>query len=314
MRIHLDTDLGGDPDDACALVMLLGWPGVELVGVTTTIDPGGARAGCVEYVLQLAGRHDVSVLAGAKVSSTTGSVAGPTVDDERYWPDALPLRPSPLGAALDALERSAAVGATIVAIGPLTNLGALEAARPGALASAAIVAMGGWVDEPGDGLPAWGPEMDWNLQWDTRSAQLVLQAAGHLTLVTLPATLSAPLRAGALPRLRASGPLGELLARQSEARGAEADMTGLGLRHRGLPDDLVNFHYDPVTCATALEWGGVAKESRRLRAVMDGELLRLQDDESGRAVEVVTRVDGEAFSASWLSAVEAADAAAGPAR
>ena len=33
MRIHLDTDLGGDPDDACALAMLLGWPGVELVGI-----------------------------------------------------------------------------------------------------------------------------------------------------------------------------------------------------------------------------------------------------------------------------------------
>src|SRR6266496_3167863 len=49
MRIHLDTDLGGDPDDTCALAMLLGWPGVELVGITTTIDPGGRRAGCVGH-------------------------------------------------------------------------------------------------------------------------------------------------------------------------------------------------------------------------------------------------------------------------
>jgi hypothetical protein len=29
VRIHLDTDLGGDPDDASALAMLLGWDGVE---------------------------------------------------------------------------------------------------------------------------------------------------------------------------------------------------------------------------------------------------------------------------------------------
>ena len=42
MPIHLDTDLGGDPDDACALAMLLGWPDVELVGITTTADPGVA--------------------------------------------------------------------------------------------------------------------------------------------------------------------------------------------------------------------------------------------------------------------------------
>src|SRR6266536_5765741 len=71
MRIHLDTDLGGDPDDACALAMLLGWPGVEVVGITTTIDPGGRRAGCVAHCLQLAGRDDIGVAAGAGVSLTT---------------------------------------------------------------------------------------------------------------------------------------------------------------------------------------------------------------------------------------------------
>jgi purine nucleosidase len=46
VRVHLDTDIGGDPDDACALAMLLGWPGLDLVGITTTIDPGGVRAAC----------------------------------------------------------------------------------------------------------------------------------------------------------------------------------------------------------------------------------------------------------------------------
>lgn len=54
MWIHLDTDLGGDTDDACALAMLLGWPGVELVGITTTADPGGRRAGHVAHCLKLA--------------------------------------------------------------------------------------------------------------------------------------------------------------------------------------------------------------------------------------------------------------------
>ncbi len=43
--IHLDTDIGGDTDDLCALAMLLGWPGVELVGVTTCSDSGGLQAG-----------------------------------------------------------------------------------------------------------------------------------------------------------------------------------------------------------------------------------------------------------------------------
>src|SRR5262249_44574449 len=53
--VHLDTDLGGDTDDACALAMLLGWPAVDVVGVTTTIDPGGRRAGCVAELLEIAG-------------------------------------------------------------------------------------------------------------------------------------------------------------------------------------------------------------------------------------------------------------------
>jgi inosine-uridine nucleoside N-ribohydrolase len=44
MRVHLDTDIGGDTDDACALAMLLGVPDVDLLGVTTTSDASGAGA------------------------------------------------------------------------------------------------------------------------------------------------------------------------------------------------------------------------------------------------------------------------------
>ncbi len=36
VKVHLDTDLGGDIDDLCALALLLRWPeGVQLTGVTT---------------------------------------------------------------------------------------------------------------------------------------------------------------------------------------------------------------------------------------------------------------------------------------
>ena len=41
-KLHLDTDLGGDIDDLCALAMVLNWPAVELVGVTTVSDDGGS--------------------------------------------------------------------------------------------------------------------------------------------------------------------------------------------------------------------------------------------------------------------------------
>jgi inosine-uridine nucleoside N-ribohydrolase len=49
-----------------------------------------------------------------------------------------------------------------------------------------------------------GPEADHNVQFDTRAAQILVAAATDLTLVTLPVTLKAHLRAADLPRLRAS--------------------------------------------------------------------------------------------------------------
>ena len=42
-RIHLDTDLGGDTDDLCALAMLLKWPSVQITGITTNTEDGIPR-------------------------------------------------------------------------------------------------------------------------------------------------------------------------------------------------------------------------------------------------------------------------------
>lgn len=305
MRVHLDTDFGGDPDDACALAMLLGWPGVELVGITTVLDVAGWRAAYVEHCLRLAGRDDIPLAAGAAVSLTTGRVADPFLDDERYWPSNLAPRPSEAGAAFELLQQSIEAGATLIGIGPYTNLALLEQGRPGLLARAPVVVMGGWVEPPAAGLPAWGPEMDFNVQWDTRAAKIVATAAGTLTLVTLSATLMAPLRAGDLPRLRAAGPLGELLARQSEVYGREQAMAELGRAQAGLPDDLLNIHWDPVACAVALGWPGATVAERHLRPVLEGETLRFQPDPEGRLTRAVTAVDGAAFGEAWLAAVEA---------
>ena len=58
-KIHLDTDLGGDIDDLCALAMLLRWPGVELTGITTFAEDTGRRAGHVGYVLGLEARAEI---------------------------------------------------------------------------------------------------------------------------------------------------------------------------------------------------------------------------------------------------------------
>lgn len=307
MRLHLDTDFGGDADDACALAMLLGWPGVEIVGITTNLDMGGERAGCVEAFLALAGRSDIPCAAGAAASMTTLNCYGSSSGDVRYWPDLVPARPSSAGKALDLLQQSIDRGATIIAIGASTNLAQLAILRPGILDGVAVVLMGGWLHPPAAGLPQWGPEMDWNVQSDTRAAEVVLATKAQLTLATLPVTMQAQLRSAQLPRLRSAGPLGALLARQAQVHAAEDEMSAMARKHAGLPNDLLNFHYDPVACAVAVGWQGITVKEARIQALLDGEVLRFREVQEGRLTSVLTDLDADAFNETWLSSVEAAD-------
>jgi inosine-uridine nucleoside N-ribohydrolase len=306
-RVHLDTDLGGDPDDACALVMLLGWPDVEITGITTVADHDGLRTAYVQHVLQLAGRHDIPVASGSGSTLSALEVADPITDDERHWP--LSIRPgqtSPPGAALDLLLQSIDSGATVIGIGCLTNLAMLEVVRPGSLSRVPVVAMGGWITPPSNGLPSWGPDQDWNIQWDARAAEIVARTA-DLTLATLPAAMKAHLRITDLVRLRSSGPLGQLLANQSVAYGRDQEMLALGSAHSGLPNDLVNFHWDPVTCAVALGWPGAVVQDMHLSPVWERDVLRFTHDSHGKQTRVLADIHSLDFTEIWLSCVESAD-------
>jgi inosine-uridine nucleoside N-ribohydrolase len=304
VRIHVDTDFAGDTDDTCAVALLLGTGDVELTGITTVADPDGRRAGYLDHVLRLAGR-DVPTAAGAGRSLTTGDEMGGLPDHAAYWGSIdVPPRPGPVGAAVELLAAAVEVGATIVAIGPCTNLGLLAAARPGLLAAARVVLMGGWITPPRPGLPPWGPDMDWNVQCDTGAAATVFREAGQVTLVTLPATLDAHLRRRGLDRLRAAGRLGRLLARQASAHGGEHGMGALGRAHPELPDDLLNFQYDAAACAIAAGMDVATLAHLVLAPRLDGGVLRFEERPDGRAAAVTTAVDGDALAEAWLASVE----------
>jgi inosine-uridine nucleoside N-ribohydrolase len=301
IRIHLDTDMGGDTDDLCALALLLASPEVELVGVTTCADAEGRRRSFVEHAFKLAGRAGIPVATGAR-----GFLGGvehyPGVQAQPYWPGLDDLPPTPPGQAIELLEANAQSGATVVAIGPYTNLGVLESLRPGAFSHCPVVVMGGYLGMPAPGYPQWPASYDYNVEADRVAARIVFERLDPM-IASLNVTLGTSLRRRDLPQLLAGGPLAQLMALQAEMHCADNRVDALSRKNSALPSDLLNFQYDSVACAAAigLECVRVGEEKRSL--VLKGENLQLELDENGPIRKMVTRVDAERFAELWLDRV-----------
>jgi inosine-uridine nucleoside N-ribohydrolase len=252
------------------------------------------------------GRDDIPVASGARISMTTGKVASPFTGDTRYWPD--PVEPQLSGAAdaMDLLETSIRGGATVVCIGPVTNIAMFETFRGDMLRDRRLVVMGGYVAAPDAGFPQWGAEHDWNVQWDTRAMETVVNMDVSLTLVPYPVTMHATLTMRDLERIEQTGQVGQLIALQSRSRAEDADMTTIGRNHPAMPDDLMNFHYDPVAVAVALGWEGAKVERQKLMPYVENGILSFETSPTGRPIDVCTAVDGEAFTAVFVNAIREA--------
>ncbi len=301
-KIHLDTDLGGDIDDLCALAMLLRWESVELTGITIVAEENGRRAGYTRYVLGLEGKSDIPVAAGADVSG--GFFRYPELgypDEHRYWPEPVVPSPNNLDEALALLKQSIGQNATIIAIGPYTNLYLLDHMYPGILTQAKLFLMGGYIFPIRAGFPQWGNDMDWNIQVDVRSANYVIDHSNP-TLIPLSVTVETALRKAHLEDLKKAGRLGQLIARQAEAFAAdEQNETKYGESCKGLPNDIINFLHDPLACAIALGWDdGVEIENfPLLTEERDGWLVE-HIDPMGKPVRMVTKINGQGFNEFWL--------------
>jgi purine nucleosidase len=305
-KLHLDTDLGGDIDDLCALAMLCKWPGIELSAVTTNQDDRGTRAGYVRYALNLAGKPGIRVAAGADASLDCYRFFPGLPDEKRYWPEPIPPAPGPIDKALDLLQESIEDGAIVAGIGAYTNLALLEKRNPGCLEKANLCLMGGYVFPPRDGFHQWDYTMDWNMQIDAQSALLVLERANPL-LVPMTITIKTWLRRADLPVLWQAGPLGQLIARQTEAWAEDHQMeTRFGQTCSGLPKDTINFQHDPLACAIALGWNdGIEIEEIPVVSETREGWLHQRVDPAGKPTRVVTRVDGAKFADFWLKLITA---------
>ena len=304
-KIHLDTDLGGDIDDICALAMLLRWKDVEISGITTVAEANGRRAGYVRHVLGLEGKDNIPVAAGADVSQAYyrfPELGYP--DEEKYWSKPIVSSSNILDEALDLLKQSIEQDATIIAIGPFTNLYLLDLKYPGILMQAKLFLMGGYIYPIRSGFPSWGNDFDWNIQVDVKSAKYVIENSKP-TLIPLTVTVETALRRAFLNDLRNADSLGQLLAQQAEAFAMdEQNEKKHGETCERLPKDIINFLHDPLACAIALGWddGVEIKDPTLVLEEKDG-WLHERIHPTGKPVRVVTKINGPGFNEFWLSKI-----------
>ena len=206
--ILLDCDPGHD--DAIALLLALASPELELRGLTTvagnqTLEKTTANA---IRVLDFVGRNDVPVARGAdrpllRDPFVAAYVHGDTGLD---GPDLPPPQREPIAQhAVDFLNEHVD-GATLVPIGPLTNVALLLAQHPQAKPKR-IVLMGGAI-----GLGNVTPAAEFNIWADPEAAARVFASGIELTMIGLDVTHRALLMNEDAEHLRASGRTGKMVA------------------------------------------------------------------------------------------------------
>jgi len=293
--IVVDTDLASD--DLVALAFLLSSPRADVRAITVSGTgevrcPAGLEV--VRGLLALTGDDDVPVACGR---------SEPLAGDHKFprdWRDSagdgwvleLPSSDAPREerTTTELLHETLAGGeATLLALGPLTNVAQAFRDRPALARSVgSVVAMGGAVDVPGnvfvDG-DASSAQAEWNVYVDPVAAAEVVQSGAPVTLVGLDATNEAPITEDFVERLAdtAAGTAGrlatDLLAGNPLVASGEASF------------------WDPLTAAAVLDPGLVTTEAVTMSVVTEEgpESGRTARDPEGRQVTVATGADPQAL-------------------
>ena len=290
--IILDTDIGSDVDDAMALAVLLGRDDCDLLGVTTVYGDTLLRAQLAQRYASLVGRR-LSVYPGRRETLSGREVwwaghEGSLHDDL----DSEPVEP------LDAVEflvRSVADRPgeiDVVAIGPLTNIGAALDADPAFAENLrSLVIMGG----------SFGPDAgaEHNFRSDAVAAQRVFDSALPTVVTGLDITGRHSVGAEQVARLADAGPLGAAVGRDI------AQWWSYGDAQRNTP-------HDPVAVQSLLRPElFTVSEPGRIAITGDeggGEPVGLSVFSAGGGTHrIVTDVDAAAVSVSIIDDIVHAD-------
>ncbi|MFE2995144.1 nucleoside hydrolase [Nocardia sp. NPDC059246] len=162
MPLIVDTDIGGDPDDAIAIAVAAGRP--ELALVITSDEHGGRRARLARHLLDLLGRSDVPVVAGIDLGN------------DKYWaaeglvPQEVPNQPEDILAAVRKVMATTVGKVRWLGIGPMSNLATVVAEIPDATARLIVTQMGGGLNY------RHADRAEHNIRLDVAAARKVLHA------------------------------------------------------------------------------------------------------------------------------------------
>ena len=183
-KIFIDTDIGDDVDDAFALMLALQNPRVEIVGISGAWGDTALRARMIERLLRETGHGGIPVGAGVKTKSTT-------TFSQQEWAEggAVEKKQFPDGVRMlrDAILKYPEE-LTLVAIAPLTNVGALidlDAATFRKLKR--VVIMGGSVYKGYD--PGGPPSAEYNILMDVGAAQKLFASGVPVSVMPLDSTV-----------------------------------------------------------------------------------------------------------------------------
>jgi purine nucleosidase len=188
-RVFLDTDIGDDIDDVFALGLLLSSPDIQIVGISSAWGDTALRSRMLDRILCETGREDIPVATGI---SRTRPGAG--AFSQKPW--ASKGLDHPHGDAVTLLLDQIKLNPgelTLVAIGPLTNIGAAIDRDPATFRQLkAVVLMGGSVNRGYDDdhgfTRAAPPSAEYNIAMDPAAAQKLFRSGVRIYMMPLDST------------------------------------------------------------------------------------------------------------------------------
>jgi inosine-uridine nucleoside N-ribohydrolase len=187
-KIIIDTDIGDDVDDAFAVALALRSPELQILGISTTFGDTETRAKLLERLLGETGHADIPVAVGTPTTSKSSFTQRRYAEAGHF---AKASHPQAVDFIRDQIRRYPGE-ITLIAIGPLMNVGALLDKDPETFRKLRrVVLMGGSIERRYGDLgysPPRGPEPEWNIVNDIPSAQKLFASGVPIYMMPLDST------------------------------------------------------------------------------------------------------------------------------